>query len=430
MTQFAFLSADFPDLLAHAQKAEKLALSDPRGACFWARLTLESALKWLYRSEPSLKTPYQRELAALIAEPSLAALTGPAIVAKARFIKDQGNRAAHDDRRAPSPQDAAATVRELFHLCFWIARTYARKSRPDPALAFDMGKLEKSVTIGASTVAQVQKVQEEFKAARKRAEEAEAARLTTEAGAKALEAELKAARVEIAAIRKANTAIPDDHDYSEAQTRDSFIDLLLTEAGWALDQSRDREFPVTGMPNQSGEGFVDYVLWGDDGKPLALVEAKRTRKDSRTGQQQAKLYADCLEAAFGRRPVMFTTNGYEHWIWDDQAHPPRRISGFLKKDELQLLHQRRANARPLSKVDVDTSIVNRHYQQRAIRRVGEAFVKHAQRRALLVMATGSGKTRTVVALIDQLMRANRVKRVLFLADRIALVKQAHASSRS
>lgn len=427
MTQFAFLSADFPDLLAHAQKAEALALSDPRGACFWARLTLESALKWLYRSEPSLKTPYQRELAALIAEPSLAALTSPAIVAKARFIKDHGNRAVHDDRRPPSPQDAAATVRELFHLCFWIARTYARKARPDPALTFDMSRLEKSVTINASTVAQVQKVQEDFKTARKRAEDAEAARRTTEEGAKALEAELAAARAEIAAIRKANAAIPDDHDYSEAQTRDSFIDLLLTEAGWVLNQPRDREFPVSGMPNQSGDGFVDYVLWGDDGKPLALVEAKRTRKDSRVGQQQAKLYADCLEAMYGLRPVMFTTNGYEHWIWDDHAHPPRRISGFLKKDELQLLHQRRANARPLSSVNVDTTIVNRHYQQRAIRRVGEAFAKHGQRRALLVMATGSGKTRTVVALIDQLMRANRVKRVLFLADRIALVKQAHGA---
>ena len=427
MTQFAFLSADFPDLLAHAQKAETLALSDPRGACFWARLTLETALKWLYRNEPSLRSPYQRELAALIAEPTLTALTGPAIVYKARFIKDHGNRAAHDEHRPPSAQDAAASVRELFHVCFWIARTYARTSRPDPALTFDMGKLERAVTIGASTVAQIQKTQEDHKATLKRAEEAEAAHLTTEEGARALEAELAAVRAEIAAIRKANNAIPDDHDYSEAQTRDSFIDLLLTEAGWALDQSRDREFPVNGMPNQSGEGFVDYVLWGDDGKPLALVEAKRTRKDSRTGQQQAKLYADCLEAMYGRRPVIFTTNGYEHWIWDDLTYPPRRISGFLKKDELQLLHQRRSNARPLSQVDVDTSIAGRHYQQRAIRRVGETFIKHAQRRALLVMATGSGKTRTVVALIDQLMRANRVKRVLFLADRIALVKQAHGA---
>lgn len=427
MTQFAFLTADFPDLATSAGKAEKLALSDPRGACFWARLTVESALKWLYRNEPTLRQPYGRELAALIAEPTLGALTGPAIVIKAKFIKDHGNRAVHDDRRPPSANDAAATVRELFHLCFWIARTYAKTARPDPKLSFDMTKLEKSLTISASTVAQIQKIEGDVKAANKRAEDADAARRTSEEGMKALEAELAAARAEIKAIRKANQEIPDVHDYSEAATRDSFIDLLLTEAGWPLDQPRDREFPVQGMPNQTGEGFVDYVLWGDDGKPLAVVEAKRTRNDSRTGQQQAKLYADCLEAAYGRRPVMFTTNGYEHWIWDDHAHPPRPISGFLKKDELQLLHQRRANVKPLGDVKVDEDTAGRFYQQRAIRRVGEAFEKHAQRKALLVMATGSGKTRTVIALIDQLMRANRVKRVLFLADRIALVKQAHGA---
>jgi type I restriction enzyme R subunit len=373
LTQFAFLSADFPEILAHAQKAEKLALSDPRGACFWARLTLETSLKWLYRNEPLLKIPYQRELAALIVEPSLTELTGPAIVKKAMFIKNHGNRAVHDELRPPSPNDAAVTVRELFHLCFWIARTYAKSGRPDPKLTFDMGKLEKALTISASTVAQIQQIEGEFKAALKRAETAEAARRTTEDGLKAVEAELATLHAEYAALRKANAAVPDDHDYSEAATRDSFIDQLLTEAGWALDQTRDREFPVTGMPNQSGNGFVDYVLWGGDGKPLAVVEAKRSKKDSRTGQQQAKLYADCLERVYGRRPVIFTTNGYDHWIWDDVAYPPRKISGFLKKDELQLLHQRRANVRPLAKVDLDPDIAGRYYQQRAIRRVGEAF---------------------------------------------------------
>lgn len=427
MSQFSFLAADFPDLKEHAEKAEKLALSDPRGACFRARLALETAMKWLYRNEPALRQPYGRELAALIAEPTFTALTGPAIVKKAEFIKNHGNRAAHDDRRPPSAQDAAATVRELFHLCFWIARTYARTVRPDPKLTFDLSKLEKSLTISASTVAQIQKIEGEIKAERKRADSAEAALRTTEEAHRAVEAERDAARAEIAAIRKANQKIPDDHDYSEAATRDSFIDQLLTEAGWPLDQDRDREFPVQGMPNNTGQGFVDYVLWGDDGKPLGLVEAKRSRKDSRTGQQQAKLYADCLEARYGRRPVMFTTNGYEHWIWDDAMYPARRVSGFLKKDELQLLHQRRANLRKLRDVPLDEDIAGRFYQQRAIRRVGEAFEKHAQRKALLVMATGSGKTRTVIALVDQLMRANRVKRVLFLADRIALVKQAHGA---
>ena len=101
------------------------------------------------------------------------------------------------------------------------------------------------------------------------------------------------------------------------------------------------------MPNAPGEGFVDYVLRGDDGKPLALVEAKRTRKDPRIGQQQAKLYADCLEAQYGQRPIIFYTNGYDHWIWDDTRHPPRPIQGFLKQDELALLIQRRATRKAL-----------------------------------------------------------------------------------
>lgn len=424
MTQFAFLSPEFPTLLDPAKRAEAMALSDPRGSCFYARLALETALGWMYRSDPALRSPYDQNLAALIHEPSLERLTGPAIVAKAKFIKDQGNRAVHDARPV-SPASAAAAVRELFHICYWVARTYAKGAQPPAGLAFDPARLEKTLTIPASTVAQIEKLRANHDARAKALEAAETARMASEEGRAALEAEIARLREEIAAVRRANEATPDSHDYDEATTRDAFIDLLLHEAGWPLDQARDREWPATGMPNGTGEGFVDYVLWGDDGKPLALVEAKRTKKDARIGQQQAKLYADCLEAAFGRRPAIFFTNGYEHWFWDDAMYPPRPVQGFLKKDELVLLHQRRGNRRRLDEVEVDGKIAGRFYQARAIRRVGDSFERDARRKALLVMATGSGKTRTVVALVDQLMRANWVRRVLFLADRVALVKQAH-----
>jgi type I restriction enzyme R subunit len=151
---------------------------------------------------------------------------------------------------------------------------------------------------------------------------------------------------------------------------------------------------------------------------------KRTKRNPREGQQQAKLYADCLERQFGKRPVIFYTNGYQHWIWDDRTYPPREVSGFYKKDELQLLIQRRSTRKPMAGVPVDRKIVERYYQERAIARVKEAFEARQQRKALLVMATGSGKTRTVIALIDVLMRAGWVKRVLFMADRVALVNQA------
>ncbi len=188
----------------------------------------------------------------------------------------------------------------------------------------------------------------------------------------ALDDELKRLRAEVAAAKRVAESQPDTHDYSEAETRDYFIDLLLKEAGWRLDQPRDRELEVAGMPNNQEKGFVDYVLWGDDGKPLGLVEAKRTRRDARVGQQQAKLYADCLERQFGQRPVIFYSNGYEHWVWDDANYPPRQVQGFYKKAELELLINRRGSRRPLGEAEINQTIVERYYQTRAVRRIGEA----------------------------------------------------------
>jgi type I restriction enzyme, R subunit len=195
------------------------------------------------------------------------------------------------DARPVSAGSSAAAVRELFHICYWGARTYAKGAQPPAGLAFDPGKLQKTLTISASTVAQIERLRKDHNAKAEALKASEAARMASEEGRAALEAELARLREEIAAVRKACEATPDTHDYDEATTRDVFIDLLLHEAGWPLDQARDREWPVSGMPNGTGEGFVDYLLWSDDGKPLALVEAKRTKKDGRVGQQQAKLGA-------------------------------------------------------------------------------------------------------------------------------------------
>ena len=306
---------------------------------------------------------------------------------------------------------ATATVRELFHICYWVARTYAEGSPAAGGPRLRSGQARED----ADDHREHRRAdQEAARRPRRQGRGAEGRR----GGAAGLRGRPRrrwrrrspALRAEIAAVRKANEAPPDTHDYDEATTRDAFIDLLLHEAGWPLDQTRDREWPVTGMPNATGEGFVDYVLWGDDGKPLALVEAKRTKKDPRVGQQQAKLYADCLEAAFGRRPAIFYTNGYEHWFWDDAMYPPRAVQGFLKKDELELLHQRRRH--PASRSTRWRS--TRRSPSASTRRgrsagSARAFERDHQRKALLVMATGSGKTRTVVALVDQLMRANWVQ---------------------
>ena len=416
MSQFAFLQREWPAVFDAASKAEAAVHADPRTACFYARRTLELAVRWAYKHDEALRLPYQDNLSTLIHEPSFKQAAGEAVFSKARVIITLGNRAVHSHRTVPEA-DALTALRELFHVAYWFARTYARAGRPVPALAFDPAALPQPAATEQQTVEQLRTLGE-----RLRERDEKLATLLADKGA--LNEELKRLRAEVAKAKKEAAAQPDTHDYSEAATRDYFIDLLLKEAGWPLDQARDREFKVSGMPNAQGKGFVDYVLWGDDGKPLGLVEAKRTRRDARVGQQQAKLYADCLERQFGQRPIIFYSNGYEHWIWDDTSYPPRRVQGFYKKAELELLIQRRETRRTLAEAPISSEIVERHYQTRAIRRIAEAFERDHDRKALLVMATGSGKTRTVISLSDLLMRCNWAKRVLFLADRVALVNQA------
>ncbi|MFI1196967.1 DEAD/DEAH box helicase family protein [Micromonospora sp. NPDC020750] len=419
MSNFAFLRAEWPELLDEALRAERLAVADPRGSCFYARRTLEVALGWLFDADETLAKPYKNDLSAKIHEPTLRNLVGNSLQAKMNVIRKQGNRAVHE-RTPVTPKESVPVLRELFHVTYWIARHYTRDQArvPASALAFDPGLIPRPVPSKVR-----QQTQAELKALADKLAAQDAALAAERERSATLDAELAKLRAEIAAAKAANEARPDDHDYDEAQTRDLFIDLLLAEAGWRLDGPDDREFEVTGMPNSSGTGYVDYVLWGDDGKPLAVVEAKRARRDATIGKQQAKLYADCLEQRYGQRPVIFYTNGYDTWLWDDTAYPPRPVQGFYTKDELQLLIQRRATRRPLADVPIKGEIVERHYQHRAIRKIGEAFERDRQRQALVVMATGAGKTRTVIALVDALMRASWVKRVLFLADRIALVNQ-------
>ena len=416
MSQFVFLTTEWPQVASAAMRAEAAVYPDPRTACFYARRALELAVAWAYKHDPVLKLPYQDNLSALIHEPSFKKAAGEAVFAKARLIVTLGNQAVHSTRPIAAA-DAVGAVRELFHVAYWLARTYGRNSRPEPGLRFNPTALPKTTPVPAQTAAQLQTLESQL---RERDEKLS----TLLADRSALDEELTRLRAQVAEARKAATAQPDTHDYSEAETRDAFIDLLLREAGWALDQPRDREFEVAGMPNAQGKGFVDYVLWGDDGLPLAVVEAKRTRRDARVGQQQAKLYADCLEQQFGQRPLIFYSNGYEHWLWDDLNYPPRQVQGFYTQAELALAIQRRRTRQPLAAAEINRQIVERYYQTRAIRRIGEAFERDHERKALLVMATGSGKTRTVIALANVLMRCNWVKRVLFLADRVALVNQA------
>jgi len=256
-SQFAFLQAEWAGVFEAATKAEASTVTDPRTACFYARRALELIVHWVFKHDASLELPYQDNVSALIHEPTFQNAAGNAVFQKAKFIVRYGNQAVHSPRPVLTGE-AQSTVRELFHVGYWLAHTYAKGAKPAAALAFDPKKLPTGTQLPKQTVDQLLKLETQL---RERDEKLSAVL----ADKTALDAELARLRDEIAAVKAANAATPDTHDYSEEETRDLFIDLLLKEAGWSLDKPRDREFEVLGMPNNQGKGYVDYVLWGDDG---------------------------------------------------------------------------------------------------------------------------------------------------------------------
>jgi type I restriction enzyme R subunit len=288
----------------------------------------------------------------------------------------------------------------------WVMRVYSEDKPKIPPFNPDQVPVEPSTTTYKK---KIEALEAEF-------------RQTIELNRK-LQAELDTIR----AVKEKHIQESPPIDPNEAITRRVYIDLLLRDAGWDPHGPNVAEYPVRHMPTgdgkNNGPGKVDYVLWGDDGKPLALVEAKRTGRDPTVGANQAKLYADSLEKMHGQRPVIFFSNGFETWIWDDTQYARRPIHGFYKKSELELMIQRRTTKQNLETTPIDPAIVERYYQIEAIRSIGKVL-ENKGREALVVMATGTGKTRTAAALVEMMSTAGWVKRVLFLADRTALVYQA------
>ncbi|MGI0479353.1 DEAD/DEAH box helicase family protein [Geminocystis sp. CENA526] len=449
-SNFDFLTTDFPEIYESATRVENLAPIDRRACCFYARYTLEQAVIWLYDNDPYLKLPYDDSLGALIHEQTFKDNLPPNLFPKVRMIHKIGNSAVHSNDKI-TEKDAIYITQELFHFLYWLCRYYSPNGKNLPKLKYippllrgvrgdqtsQIGvKGEQTSQIGMRedetlptevktevtpeiTVAQLQKLEQELSQAQEMARIAEKRQKQTEA-------EYNQLKAQITQLKQANSTSKDNHDYNETDTRKYLIDVLLKEMGWDITQPDFTEYEITGMPqsiNPTGKGYIDYVLWDDNGLPLAIIEAKRTQKDVNLGKQQAKLYADCLENKFHQRPIIFYSNGYQTYLWDDNNYPPRLVEGFLKKDELQRMIYRRSHTKLLDIVLPNQEIAGRSYQIEAIKRVTETFEQKA-RKALLVMATGTGKTRTSIALIDVLTRANWIKRVLFLADRTSLLTQA------
>ncbi len=249
--------------------------------------------------------------------------------------------------------------------------------------------------------------------------------------------EPKAAPAVVASVPKANVdhpapvAMPKESLESEAITRKYLIDYMLQEAGWVVldvkgllkSNAACIEVEVDGMPSASGKGYADYVLMSRGCKPLAVIEAKSTSHEVGEGRRQALLYADCLEKKYGQRPVVYYTNGYQTKVIDGLGYMDRSVFSFHSMDDLERIIQKRGRA-DIRDLRINNDITNRDYQKTAIKSIIE-WLNQKHSRGLLVLATGTGKTRVSISLCDVLMRNDWAKNVLFLADRTALVNQAH-----
>lgn len=404
MTNFDFLR-DMPDCKAFADVAvssEKLYNFDLGACVINCRRTLECAVKWMYSVDEGLKLPYQDTLVSFISTEEFRDLVGTDILRRINFIRKLANETAHSSKKI-SKEQAALCLENLFVFIDFIAHCYIS------------GYAQRKFDLRLLTASQAQSPPENAPNNDIKVEE--------------LISENKSQRKEYTDRRAQNrdTYIPDPLELSEYDTRKIYIDLMLADAGWTEGKDWINEYELFGMPNKSNVGYADYVLFGDDGKPLAVVEAKRTCVDVAKGRQQAKLYADLLERKFGKRPVIFLTNGFETRIWNNKFYPERKVATIYSKRDLEKLFNLQTLRTSLKNITVDENIAGRYYQKGAVKAVCEALGAKNRRKALLVMATGSGKTRTVIALCDVLIRHGWVKNILFLADRNALVTQAKRS---
>ena len=405
MSNFKFLLSDpaFAPFAEVAMAAEKILHIDPAACIFNCRRAMEFAVKWMYSVDKELEMPYQDNLQSLMSQEEFRSIVGPDIWRRMDYIRTKGNNAAHKTGKVS--EAAALLCLENLHIFLdFVAYCYGdnyEQSKFDPAL----------IPAGAPSPSPAVTPLPEG-----------------EASLAALIEENRQLKEQLTARREdqRQTYVPKPLDISEYETRKLYIDAMLEDAGWTEGKDWINEVELPGMPNKSGVGYADYVLYDDAQKPLAVIEAKRTCVDVSKGRHQAELYADILEKKYKRRPVIFLTNGFETRILDGQ-YPERKCACLYSKRDLEKMFNLRTMRTSLKNAMVKKNIAGRYYQEGAIKAVCNAFDQKNRRKALLVMATGSGKTRTVIALCDVLLNHGWVKNILFLADRTSLVTQAKRS---
>lgn len=400
MTNFDFIKAEpkFHTFADAAVSAERILPIDPAASVINCRRAMEFAVKWMYSVDGSLKKPWDDKLVTLMSTDEFRGIVDEDILRRMDLIRKVGNQAAHSGRNITEDQ-AAVCLENLFIFLDFVAYCYADSYEErdfDPKLLKQEEKAPIPVVSTETEIKLDQLIKENA----------------------ALKKELTARREE-----QQETYVPKPLDISEYKTRKVYIDAMLIDAGWIEGKNWINEYKIPGMPNKSEVGFADYVLLGDDGLVLAVIEAKRTCVDVSKGRQQAKLYADLIEKKQGIRPVVFLTNGFNTHIIDNK-YPERKVSGIYSKRDLEKLFNLQKMRSSLKYIKVDKEIAGRYYQEAAIKAVCDSFGAKNRRKALLVMATGSGKTRTIIALCKILLEQGWVKNILFLADRNSLVTQA------
>ena len=400
MTNFDFIKSEpkFSSFADVAISAERILPIDCAASVINCRRAMEFAVKWMYSVDRSLVMPWDDKLVSLMSTDEFRKIVDENLLRRMDFVRKMGNAAAHDGKKITKEQ-AVLCLENLYIFLDFVAYCYADHYTEG---TFNPKLLEQTEK------APVQVVQPDI-----------------ELKLAALMQENAALRKELTNRREAQqqTYVPKPLEISEYKTRKLYIDAMLDDAGWIEGKNWINEYEIPGMPNKSEVGYADYVLMGDDGRILAVIEAKRTCVDVAKGRQQAKLYADLIEKKQGRRPVVFLTNGFDTRIVDNQ-YPERRVATIYSKRDLEKLFNLQAMRSRLNYVVVDKGIAGRYYQEAAIKAVCDSFGAKNRRKALLVMATGSGKTRTVIALCKVLLEHGWVRNILFLADRNSLVTQA------
>lgn len=417
MTNFDFLkkTPQFDTFADVAISAEKILNIDADASVINCRRAMEFAIKWMYSVDGALVMPYQDSLVSLMGTEEFRDIVDRDLWYRIDFIRRVGNNAAHNGKRI-SLDKAKLCLENLYIFLDFVAYCYADNYVESQ---FHVEYLDKKVGVAEETPASEQLSDKQ---------PGQESPLISEVDLKALIAENQALKEQLTTRREEQqqTYVPKPLDLSEYKTRKIYIDTMLLDAGWTEGKDWLNEVEIPGMPNKSEVGYADYVLYDNAHKSLAVIEAKRTCVDVVKGRQQAKLYADLLEKQYGRRPVIFLTNGFDTRI-NDGRYPERKVSSIYSKRDLEKWFNLQSMRTSLSHIMVDRKIAGRYYQEGAVKAVCDSFGKKNRRKALLVMATGSGKTRTVISLCDVLQQNGWVRNILFLADRNSLVTQAKRS---